>query len=142
MWLRNRQAQLSFGNIPEWLIAGHFFSTGNLIRYIKKSLSFIHAVQNGMETMHPGPQQKPEGVLMKKAIFFVAIALAVVMVVLGVLYMLPYVPHPFLYSSKESVVRTPHHFYAALSFLLTVIFAAIAFLFRPKRQASGKTGIA
>ena len=72
---------------------------------------------------------------MKKAIFFVALALAVVMIVLAVLYMIPHVPHPFIYSSKESVVKTPHHFYAALSFLLTVILAVVAFLFRRKGQA-------
>ncbi|HLI09100.1 MAG TPA: hypothetical protein VKV40_21230 [Ktedonobacteraceae bacterium] len=75
---------------------------------------------------------------MKKVIFFAAIALAVVMIFLGVLYMIPHVPHPFIYSSRPSIVKTPHHIYAALSFLATVVLVVIAFLARPKAGANAR----
>lgn len=71
---------------------------------------------------------------MKKVIFFTAVGIAAVALVLGVLYLIPHIPHPFIYSSHPWIIKTAHHMYAAAAFGFAVVLLAVAFLIRPKTR--------
>ena len=84
---------------------------------------------------------------MKRSIFFyLAAAFAVGCLLLAILYMVPGIYHPFVaYSDgglylvdpakRPHFVKSPHHIYAAGFFVLALIFALLAYLFRGKRAA-------
>jgi hypothetical protein len=82
--------------------------------------------------------------IMKKVLFIVAAALAVVGVIAAVYFLIPGIYHPYLSLQSGSltlvnpvkhpaVVKSVHRVYAAGSFGLALIFVAIAFVLRPKK---------
>ena len=71
---------------------------------------------------------------MKKVIFFVAIVIAVVALALGVVYMIPHIPHPFIYSSHQGIIKSAHHMYAAAAFVFAMVLLGAAYLTRPNSR--------
>lgn len=81
---------------------------------------------------------------MKKVLFIVAAALAVVGVIAAVYFLIPGIYHPYLSlqsggltladpAKHPAVVKSVHRVYAAGSFGLALICVAIAFVLRPKK---------
>ncbi len=66
------------------------------------------------------------------ALFYGAIAVAVISILLGVFYLIPGVYHPLTLSGLPT---SPHYKHAALFFVLGVIGIIGAFVTRPKTAA-------
>lgn len=70
---------------------------------------------------------------MKKTLFYGAVAIAVLFVILGVYYLIPGVYHIIDNGGPAKAVMYPHKRYAAAFFVLAVVGIATAFFTRPKR---------
>lgn len=70
---------------------------------------------------------------MKKALFYAAMAAAILCIILGVYYLIPGIYHFVGYSNHRAVTMTAHRLYSGAFFVLAVIGAAIAFFTRPKQ---------
>jgi len=80
-----------------------------------------------------------------KKLFYVAIALAVIFVMLTVYFLIPGIYHPYIAfhdgtpglvnaAKHWGTVSSVHHFYAAGVFVVALACGLIAFLTRPKKQ--------
>ena len=80
-----------------------------------------------------------------KKLFYVAIALAVIFVMLTVYFLIPGIYHPYLAfhdgnpglvnaTKHWGTVSSVHRIYAAGVFVVALAFGLIAFLTRPKKQ--------
>lgn len=80
-----------------------------------------------------------------KKLYYLAIALAVIFVILTVYFMIPGIYHPYIsfHDGKPGLVNAAkhwgtvssvHHIYAAGVFVGALAFGLIAFLTRPKKQ--------
>jgi hypothetical protein len=83
---------------------------------------------------------------MRSALFYVAIALAVISVIAAVYFLIPGIYHPYIsIESGHLVLITPgrhlalsnsrHRFYAGACVFLAVLFAVIGLLLRPRKVA-------
>jgi len=70
---------------------------------------------------------------MKKTLFFCAIAVAILFVMLGVYYLIPGVYHVVGNGGRDSATMHPHRIYAGTFFVLAVIGMAVAFISRPQK---------
>ena len=75
------------------------------------------------------------------ALFYGAIGVAIVAILLGVYYFTPGIYHPFVLLSRPTqfinnptVNNAAHHRYSAVFFGLAVVFLIAAFLTRPKKS--------
>ena len=65
--------------------------------------------------------------IMKKPLFYIAIAVAIICIALGIYYLIPGIYHFVGYSNHRSITMTAHRLYAAVFFLIACIGLAIAF---------------
>ncbi|MHB8598013.1 MAG: hypothetical protein ACYDER_14510 [Ktedonobacteraceae bacterium] len=82
-----------------------------------------------------------------KTIFYVAIALAILFVIMTVYFLIPGIYHPYFslhdgtsihlvnMAKFPRVVKSVHHYYAAACLVVALAFGLIAFLLRPKKQS-------
>ncbi len=81
-----------------------------------------------------------------KIVFYVAIALAILFVVMTVYFLIPGIYHPYIslhdgssislvsMSRYPHIVKSVHHYYAAACLVVALACGLIAFLLRPKKQ--------
>lgn len=67
----------------------------------------------------------------KQVLFYLAIALAVLGVLLGIYYLIPGIYHP-VYSGRHQAAYTVHKLYAVAGFGLAILGGAASFVLRPK----------
>jgi hypothetical protein len=82
-----------------------------------------------------------------KTVFYVAIALAILCVIMTVYFLIPGIYHPYFSLHDGSsihlvsmakyprVVKSVHHYYAAACLVVALALGLIAFLLRPKKQS-------
>ncbi len=70
---------------------------------------------------------------MKKTLFYGAIAVAALCVILGVYYLIPGIYHFVGYSNHRSVTMTAHKLFAGAFFVMAIIGIAVAFVMRSKQ---------
>jgi hypothetical protein len=82
-----------------------------------------------------------------KPVFYVAIALAILFVVMTVYFLIPGIYHPYFSLHDGSsihlvsmaryprIVKSVHHYYAAACLVVALACGLIAFLLRPKKHA-------
>jgi hypothetical protein len=82
-----------------------------------------------------------------KKLFYLAIALAVIFVILTVYFLIPGIYHPYISfhdgrpvlvnaAKHWTTVSSVHHIYAAGVFVAALVCGLIAFLTRPKKQVA------
>ena len=70
---------------------------------------------------------------MKKSLFYSAVAVAVLCIILGVYYLIPGIYHFVGYSNHRSVTMTAHRLYSGAFFVFAVIGLVCALVLRPKQ---------
>jgi hypothetical protein len=70
----------------------------------------------------------------KKTLFYGAVVIAVLFVILGVYYMIPGVYHFIGNGGAEKATMYPHRRFAAAFFVLALVGIATAFFTRPKKS--------
>lgn len=82
-----------------------------------------------------------------KNVYYVAIALAVLFVILTVYFLIPGIYHPYIslhdgtpnlvsMAKYPRIVKSVHHYYAAACFIIALVCGLIALLVRTKQQVS------
>ena len=80
-----------------------------------------------------------------KTVYYVAIALAILFVILTVYFLIPGIYHPYIslhdgtpnlvsMAKYPRIVKSVHHYYAAVCFIIALTCGLIAFLIRTKQQ--------
>ena len=70
----------------------------------------------------------------RSTLFYAAIALAVITLVLAIYYLIPGIYHPHLSLHYGfTMVKSTHRIYAAGFFVLALIFGVLAYMQRPKK---------
>ena len=72
----------------------------------------------------------------RQTLFFMALAVIVIGVLLGIYYLIPGVYHPMLNPQYSVSPLFPHRKYAAVGFGIAVIGIVAAFVWRPKKSAA------
>jgi len=70
---------------------------------------------------------------MKKSLFYVAVAVAVFGVILGVYYLIPGIYHFVAHTNHRSVTMAAHRLYSAIFFVIAIIGIAVAYFVRSKQ---------
>ena len=75
----------------------------------------------------------------RSTLFYAAIALAVVTLILAIYYLIPSIYHPHLSLHHfVTFVKNTHRIYSAGFFVLTLVFGFLAFRLRPKKVLAQK----
>ena len=80
-----------------------------------------------------------------KTVFYVALAVAILFVIMTVYFLIPGIYHPYIslhdgtpylvsMDKYPRIVKSVHHYYAAASFVIALVFGLTAFLLRTRQQ--------
>ena len=83
----------------------------------------------------------------RSVLFFAALALVLVTIVLAIYYLIPGIYHPYFSlhasslgfvdaSKHQAIVKSAHRVYSAGFFVLALIFGMLAFALRPKKAVA------